>query len=69
MQDRHMPSRVLRVIRIVRPSISPWRFRVPDQLEHFNDSLPYRLALKDFFYRDTLDVLRLDSVQFADYVL
>ena len=66
MQHRNMPSRVGWIIRIVCPSI---RFRclgMAYQFEHFDNSIPYRLALKYLLNGNTLLVPCVHSVKAFD---
>jgi hypothetical protein len=63
-----MPSRSLRVICAVRPSVDFWSLRMVVQLEDLNDAFPYGPALKRLLHRHTFNVRGLDAMQAVNHV-
>src|ERR1700681_4587196 len=68
MQDRNPSARILRIVRIVRPSIGSKRSRMVFQVEHFNNPFPYRVAIKSLFHWHALNVRGLSPMYPADNV-
>src|SRR5256885_16265070 len=68
MQYRNVSHWLLRVIGFVRPSIDSGCFRMPMQVEHLDDSFPYRLALEFLLYGHALNVHRFRAMQSPDHV-
>src|SRR2546425_4667913 len=68
MQHRDVAHWLLRVIGFVRPCVGSSCFRMPMQIEYFNDSFPHRLALEFLLYGHALNVHSFRAMQSADYV-
>jgi C-methyltransferase len=56
MKHRDVPSWFLRIIGIVCPSVSSSCFRMPMQIEYFNDSFPYCPTFERPFHWHTFNV-------------
>ena len=59
---------VLRVVSRMSPGIDRIRLWMPLQSKNFNDSIPNRLSLKDFFYRNAFQVLCFRAMQVVNHV-
>jgi hypothetical protein len=52
----------LGTIRIMRPCIDSWRFRMTVEVKNFHNAFPHRLALKHLFHGHTLNVSGIRAV-------
>ncbi len=62
MQNGYVPLWLLRIVRVMRPSVDSGCRRMAAQIENLNDSFPYGLALKRLFHWNAFNVRRLGSV-------
>ncbi len=65
VQYRNVSLRINRIVRFVRPGVYAIPLRVPAQVEHFDNAIPYRLTMMYLCYQHALNVRSLELVQFV----
>lgn len=63
-----MTFRALGVAGLMRPGVGGIGCRVAVQIKDLDYPFPYRFAVENLFYRDTLPVRGLHAMQFLDYL-